>query len=113
MNAQTIEAMGKLTAGCSKVLEIATDAFRKVREAFEQAALSFRKIGRRMRRNAARKGTRGRRGARSVGPWGMPWKVVLCGDPRLHEAWIEGIVDDSPRMPIDLTGLGEVEGDRG
>ena len=98
------ETVAKLTAGWGKVLERTTEAFQKMCDAFAQAAESFRKVGRRMRRQAARNGTRGRRGSRSVGPWGMPWKVALCGDPRLHEAWIDGILDDSPRMPIEPWG---------
>ena len=57
----------------SKGLERMAESMRALTLGMDALASGLRSAARRCRRSAARQGTRGRRGARSVGPFGLPW----------------------------------------
>lgn len=57
----------------ARVMQELASAFDRCIQSFGHA---FKCAQRRSRRQAARSGTRGRRGVRSVAPWGMPWSML-------------------------------------
>ena len=68
--------LDKLARGWAFTLEGVRKAFEGVSRGVDAFGRALRCAERRMRRRAARRGTRGRRGSRSVGPWGVPWAMV-------------------------------------
>jgi hypothetical protein len=56
-------------------------SFEAVTRSFAELGQQLRRASRQARRKAARAGTRGRRGARSLAPFGLPWVMYR----ELHE----------------------------
>lgn len=66
--------LGPFMAKVQKVFDSIRTAFESVSRATGAFVRAMQRSQRRMRRKAAR--AEGRRHARSVGPWGLPWALI-------------------------------------
>ena len=72
----------------SKGVEKMTESMHTLTMGMDALVAGLRSAARRCRRSAARQGTRGRRGARSVGPFGLPWAMyrqTMAGVREVYE----------------------------